>query len=114
MTPNPSLAEAVQQLMNRIFDRYVCEPNLVNLESDLIVALKRFRVSVRRRWAEVEKRRAARLLRGDDSSNDDEIGGEPVSDESGFGTGLRDQSRNGDDHDNASREVDAFLAKVEQ
>ena len=110
--------------MTKVSDRYIWEPSLEVLEADLIVALKCFRVSVLRRWVVVKEKRTRWLLSGGNEEGEEKQD-ENVSqdkegllleeeEEKGWGTGLRDKSGNSNDHDDATREVNAFLMEVER
>ena len=92
---NPSLQEEVLLTTKNFLDKYIVEPGLDEIETDLISGLKRFRASVRRKWKALEEKRAMveemRNFFGEGDFNDDALDAlaeDPAEKRFGLGTGL--------------------------
>ena len=103
------LEEEVQCLTRKVSSKFIVEPSINEVRSELLIGLKRFVDSVRRNYDAIQ--RAEKSKNATDICNDSWPYGEPQ----GLGTNLR--LTNGWTPDNttsASRVVELFLLKIEK
>ena len=117
------LEREVRDKTREISDKYVANPSIDEILSDVIIGLKRFKRSIRLQWKRLEEKR---LMRGNDceeeseesfeeSEEEESINSDEWSfDEDGLGTNLRPGIGAGFDMGpRASREIENFLIEVE-
>jgi hypothetical protein len=51
------LQNEVQYIAREISDRFVVEPSIDEVESDVLISIKRFKQGVRAKWIRVERKR---------------------------------------------------------
>ena len=122
-TPFLLLEREVRDKTREISDKYVANPSIDEILSDVIIGLKRFKRNVRLQWKRLEEKR---LMRGNDceeeseesfeeSEEEESINSDEWSfDEDGLGTNLRPGIGAGFDMGpRASREIENLLIEVE-
>ena len=121
ITVNPSLREEVLLTTKNFSDKFIVEPGLDFVETDLISGLKRFRASVRRKWKMVEEKRTLveemKDVFGENDFDDDALDAlaeDPAEKTFGLGTGLYNRSACVDDEECGSKEVESFLFELER
>ena len=103
------LEEEVRLLTREVSFKFVAEPSIEELKSDLIIGLKRYSNSVRSRARQVERDAQSKvtIITTDDDN--------PATKLSGLGTNLRPSSGCGlDDNTPVSKEVEAYLYEVQK
>ena len=117
----PSLAEEVLNITWWVSDRCVLEPGIGDIETNLLFALKRFCLSVQRRYDQVEWRRVtvedvAAVLDGNNNFSYeilDELVDEPLFDEVGIRTDLYNESGWRDKEETGLKEVKVIVITLE-
>ena len=113
------LQNEVQYIAQEISDRFVVEPSIDEVDSDMLISIKRFKQGVRTKWIRVERKREGQEKNGASSEPEtatdmSEGSTEMKEDEKeGLGTGLSNTGRGYDDSGCGSREVEGFLGEVE-
>ena len=103
------IEEEVRRLAREISFKYVPNPSMDGVESDVLIGLKRFRHAVRNRARFVDSKKSTT-----DAEDDDDSTNNPTKDD-GLGTNLRPTGGCGpDDNLPAAREVEAFLYDIEK
>ena len=103
------LEEEVRLLTREVSFKFVSEPSIEEIRSDLIIGLKRYNQSVRskaRQQERDEQSKVAAITTDDDN---------PVNKLDGLGTKLRPSGGCGlDDNSPVSKEVEAYLYEVQR
>ena len=95
---NPSLSEEVRHVTTIISDKHIIDTGLDEIKTDIFLALKRFCLSVCRKWKKMEEKRELledlmEACSGDlDDAALDILDDKAEFDETGLNTGLYDRS----------------------